>query len=129
MDLDWTKPIAIDTEDIKPIQKELLIDIKPFLASSIQFAFVGEVATICVRFLVCGVGGGSGVMVGGGGRCSRVVVVCGHGRRLVGGQRGRHPVVRVSLVAGGRRRREHPPERVHGDESLFAAPVFLGPGK
>ena len=84
---------------------------------------------VCVRSLVRGVGGGGGVMVGGCGRGGRVVVVGGHGRRLVGGQRGRHPVVRVRLVAGGRRRREHPPERVHGDVALFAAPVFLGPGK
>ena len=58
------------------------------------------------------VGGGGGVMVRGrGGRC-RVVVVRGHGRRLVG-QRGSHPVVRVGLVAGGGRGREHAAESVH----------------
>ena len=61
-----------------------------------------------------GVGGGGGVVVGCGGSCCGVVVVGRHGRRLVGRrQRGRHPVVGVSLVAGGSRRGEHPAERVH----------------
>ena len=57
-------------------------------------------------------GGCGGVMVGSGGGCGGVVVVGRHGRRLVR-QRGRHPVVGVSLVAGRGRGREHPAERVH----------------
>ena len=57
-------------------------------------------------------GGGGGVMVGSGGGCGGVVVVGRHGRRLVR-QRGRHPVVGVSLVAGGHGGHGHTTERVH----------------